>query len=488
VKKNSLKKSVVKKDSKTKKTSLPIHKQNLFIVGIGASAGGLEALKLFFDHAPNDSGMAFVIVQHLDPTHKSLLAELIGEHTKMKVSEVSDGTVVKSNCVYIIPPNKDLNILHGKLQLTAPKESRAKRKTIDSFFRSLAEDQKEKAIGIVLSGTGAEGTLGLKEIKAGGGITIVQEPTSAQFDGMPKNAIAAKVPDYILTPEKMPAELLKYIKKINGVTTLTEDVSNVSLLDNLKKIFMIIRNQTGYDFSNYKTNTIVRRITKRLALNKINTLESYIDFLQNNPIEIEKLYQDFLIGVTSFFRDTDVFNSIEKKVIPHLLKSCFEKQELRVWVCGCSTGEEAYSLAILFREALEKNKQYIKVVIFASDIDKEAISVARNGIYSEGILANVSTERITRHFIRIENAYQLKKEIREMVVFAHHNVIKDPPFSKIDLITCRNLLIYMNSELQKKIIPLFHYSLNNEGILLLGTSESIGEYSNLFSGFDSMIF
>lgn len=487
VKKNIQKKSVDRKPGQTKEITFPIHKKDLFIVGMGASAGGLAALKLFFDHTPNDSGMAFVIVQHLDPTHKSHLTELLAVHTKMKVTEIADGTIVKPNCVYIIPPNKDLSIFHGMLQLTEPKESRGKRKTIDSFFQSLAEDQKEKAIGIVLSGTGAEGTLGLKEIKARGGVTIVQDPKSAQFSGMPNNAIIAKVVDYILAPEKMPEQLLSYIGKINEVTRLTVDTPKASLSDNLKEIFMMIRNQTGYDFSNYKTNTIVRRITKRSALNKIDTLEDYIDFLRNNPIEIEKLYQDFLIGVTSFFRDPEVFNSVEKKVIPHLLKSCLEKQELRVWVCGCSTGEEAYSLAILFREALEKSKQYIKVTIFASDIDKEAISFARNGTYSEGILANVSAERIIRHFIHLENEYQLKKEIREMVVFAHHNVIKDPPFSKMDLITCRNLLIYMNSELQKKIIPLFHYSLNNEGILLLGTSESIGEYGNLFSAFDSKI-
>jgi two-component system CheB/CheR fusion protein len=254
VKKNTQKSSAKKKGSETKKTSLPIHKKDLFIAGIGASAGGLEALKLFFDNAPSDSGMAFVIVQHLDPTHKSLLAELLGEHTKMKVSEVIDGTVVKPNCVYIIPPNKDLNIFHGILQLTEPKEARAKRKTIDSFFHSLAEDQKGRAVGIVLSGTGAEGTLGLKEIKAEGGITIVQDPISAQFAGMPNSAIIAKVADYILTPEKMPAQLLKYVEKINGVSALVADVSNDILLNNLKKIFMMIRNQTGYDFSNLRFN------------------------------------------------------------------------------------------------------------------------------------------------------------------------------------------------------------------------------------------
>lgn len=484
-----MKKKAVKKIAKVSpKPNLADKKKNLFVAGIGASAGGLEALKVFFDNAPSDSGIAFIIVQHLDPMHKSLLSELLSEHTKMKVSEVTDGIKVKPNCVYIIPPNKDLRILNGILLLIKPTEARAKRRSIDSFFHSLAEDQKENAIGIILSGTGTEGTLGLKEIKAEGGISIVQDPKTAKFDGMPQSAIDAKTADYILPPEKMPVQLLNYLKNRNSTIIPTiKSESNTPLDSQLKKIFLLIRNQTGYDFSNYKTNTIVRRIIKRKALNQIDSFEDYIEFLQNNSSEIEKLYKDFLIGVTSFFRDTEVFNSVEKKAIPYLLKKCIEKQEVRVWVCACSTGEEAYSLAILFKEALEKSKQYIKVTIFASDLDKEAIEFARNGIYPESALAEITSERLSRHFIKKENKYQLKKEIREMVVFARHNVIKDPPFSKMDMITCRNLLIYMNSELQKRIIPLFHYSLNSDGILLLGTSESIGEFTNYFSVFDPKI-
>lgn len=489
MKKITLKKKAVKKTAKVSlKPNSVDKKKNLFIAGIGASAGGLEALKVFFDNAPSDSGIAFIIVQHLDPMHKSLLSELLSEHTKMKVSEVTDGIKVKPNCVYIIPPNKDLRILNGILLLIKPTEARAKRRSIDSFFHSLAEDQKENAIGIILSGTGTEGTLGLKEIKAEGGISIVQDPKTAKFDGMPQSAIDAKTADYILAPEKMPAQLLKYLKNRNStIIPAIKSEANTPLDSQLKKIFLLIRNQTGYDFSNYKTNTIVRRIIKRKALNQIDSFEDYIAFLQNNSDEIEKLYKDFLIGVTSFFRDKEVFNSVEKNAIPYLLKKCSEKQEVRVWVCACSTGEEAYSLAILFKEAIEKSKQYIKVTIFASDIDKDAIDFARNGIYPESALADVSSDRLSRHFIKKENKYQLKKEIREMVVFARHNVIKDPPFSKMDMITCRNLLIYMNSELQKRIIPLFHYSLNNEGILLLGTSESIGEFTNFFSVFDPKI-
>jgi two-component system CheB/CheR fusion protein len=485
VKKINQKKVVVNKVIKSEKLLKEVKQKDFYIVGLGASAGGLEALSVFFDHTPLDSGMAFIIVQHLDPTHKSMLADLLSDHTNMEVKEATQGEIVNANFVYIIPPNKDLGIINGALQLLKPNETRSKRKAIDSFFKSLAHDQKEKAIGIVLSGTGTDGTLGLAEIKSYGGISLVEDPKKSQFPGMPQSAILAKMADYILAPEKMPAQLLKYVKNIKGKVVKVQPELITPTENQLKTIFLMIRKQTGYDFSNYKTNTIIRRIAKRTALNQIDSIDDYISFLQHNPTEVEKLYQDFLIGVTSFFRDKDVFMSLEKKVIPYLLKNGLEKQEIRIWVCGCSTGEEAYSLAILFKEALEKNKQYIKVIIFASDIDKEAISFARNGIYSDTILEHVSPDRIKRHFINRENRFQLKKEIREMVVFAHHNVIKDPPFSKMDLITCRNLLIYMNSDLQKRIIPLFHYSLNNEGILLLGTSESIGDNTDSFTVFDS---
>ncbi len=470
---------------KPRKSIINRKKEAFVIVGIGASAGGLEALKLFFDNTSPNSGIAFVIVQHLDPTHKSLLTELLSSHTKMKVTEIMDGIIVKPNNVYIIPPNKDLNIFHGTLELIEPKEQRHVRHSIDTFFHSLAKDQKEKAIAIILSGTGSEGTLGLKEIKAAGGITIVQDPKTAEFGGMPQSAIAANAADYILAPEKMPEQLLNYLK-IKDLSDLGIGQISVVPLDNqLKKIFLSIRNQTGYDFSSYKTNTIVRRIAKRTALNQINNIDDYISFIQNNPIEIEKLYKDFLIGVTSFFRDTEVFENLYHKTIPELIERCKDKQEIRVWVCGCSTGEEAYSLAILFKEALERNKEYIKVMIFASDIDKDAIEIARSGTYFESALAGVSQNRLSRFFVRKENRFQLKKEIREMVVFAHHNVIKDPPFSKMDMISCRNVMIYMNSELQKKIIPIFIYSLNNDGILLLGTSESNGEYAKYLITVDS---
>lgn len=473
-----------KKSLTLKRSDSDASSKKLFIVGIGASAGGLEAMQELFDNMPPDSGMAFVIVQHLDPTHKSLLSELLGRRTAMNVAEAKEGTKVKANCVYVIPPNSDLRIFQGKLQLLKPLASRSMRRPIDSFFHSLAEDQKDKAIGIVLSGAGTEGALGLKDIKAEGGMTIVQESSSAQFDGMPLSAIISKTADNILIPNRMPELLMKYVSKRKNEIVGTLPDLPPSFLGQLKKIFHLVRSRTGYDFSNYKMNTIARRIMKRAALVQIDSMDEYILFLQNSPTEIELLYKEFLIGVTSFFRDKKVFESLEKRVIPHLLKKCAEQQEFRIWVCGCSTGEEAYSLAILLKEALEKSKQYSKVMIFATDIDNGAIEFARSGVYSESIAEDISAERLTRFFVRRGNSYMLKTEIREMVVFAHHNVIKDPPFSKIDLITCRNLLIYLNDDLQKKVIPIFHYSLNKHGVLLLGMAESIGEYTNLFDDFD----
>ncbi len=457
---------------------------DFFIVGMGASAGGLEAFISFFDQMAPDTGLSFVVVQHLDPDHQSMLSEIIARHTKMTVTEIQDGTRVVPNVVYIIPPNKILKIFHQTLELSPLLKDRTHSKPIDTFFKSLAIDLKSRAIGIVLSGTGSEGAAGLQDIIAEGGLAIVQDPTTAQFSGMPENAIEAKVADYVLSPEAMPKKLLEYTtKRSQNIVFITSHLDTLTE-NQLKKICLIIRDQTGYDFLHYKSNTVVRRVNKRVTLHQLNSYDAYIDLLEKDPEEVVKLYREFLIGVTSFFRDKEVFNCIENNVIPYLLNKCVEKQEVRIWVCACSTGEEAYSIAILFKEALEKNKQHIKVVIFASDLDENAIEFARNGLYPDSIWADITPERVSRFFLKKEHKYQIKKEIREMVVFAHHNVIKDPPFSKMDLITCRNLLIYLDSELQKKIIPTFHFRLNDDGILILGTSESIGDYGDLFSVFE----
>lgn len=464
------------------------NKAGFYIAAIGASAGGLEALRNFFKHTSPDSGIAYVVIQHLDPNHKSILAELISGYTQMKVFEITDGIEVLPNCVYVIPPNRDLRIIGNHLKLVSQDPTRAMRRPIDSFFCSLAKTAKNRAIGIVLSGTGTEGTLGLKDIKNAGGITLAQEPSTAEFPGMPQSAIVSKAVDYVLSPEQLPAQIQNAINvRKSGKAVVSKEIS-VPEPDQLKAVFQIIRNQTGYDFSEYKSNTISRRIMKRCALAHVNNFDEYLQILKRDPLEVEQLYKNFLIGVTSFFRDKNVFDCVEKKAIPYIVQNCIKgNRDIRIWVCGCSTGEEAYSFAILFREAAEKLKSNIEISIFASDLDKEAVAIARSGIFSENSLTTVSKDRIARFFVRTENGFQMRKEIREMVVFAHHNLTNDPPFSKLDMISCRNVLIYMNSDLQKKVIPMFHYGLNDGGLLLLGTSESVGENSDLFSPYDNSI-
>ncbi|MEW6600651.1 MAG: chemotaxis protein CheB [Nitrospirota bacterium] len=463
---------------KQKDTAEPSH-----IVGIGASAGGLEAFSQFFRNMSADSGMAFVLVSHLDPTHKSIMDELLRKYTSMPVYQVQDGMEVAANHVYVIPPDRNMAIFHGKLQLIDPPERRGFRHPIDYFLRTLAEDQGEKAIAVILSGTGTEGTLGLRAIKGEGGLVLVQDIKSAKYDGMPGSAIATGLVDYILPAEKMPDQLLKYGKQRRGKPEATEKDLRKSP-DALQKIFFLIRNGTGHDFSSYKLNTIVRRIERRMAVHQIERLPLYVNFLRDNPSEVDMLFKELLIRVTNFFRDPKVFDVLTEKVLPHLFEHTTH-ENIRVWVPGCSTGEEAYSLAIAIHELVTKKNLDYKIQIFATDIDNEAIEAARNGIYPESISVDVSPERLKRYFAKQDSSYRINKKIREMVVFAVQNIIKDPPFSRIDLISCRNLLIYLGNELQKKLIPLFHYSLKPEGILLLGSSETIGQFSDLFAAFDS---
>jgi two-component system CheB/CheR fusion protein len=454
------------------------------IVGIGASAGGLEAFEKFFSAMPPDSGMAFVLVQHLSSPHKSILNGLVQRLTRMKVYQVTDGVEVKPNCAYIIPPNKDMALLHGHLHLMEPGAPRGLRLPIDFFFRSLAQDQHERAICIVLSGTGSDGTLGLKAIKGEGGMAMTQDATSARYDGMPCSAIATGLVDYILPPQDMPQQLMTYVEHAFGPGAKRVVVPVPAATDSLQKIFILLRAQVGHDFSYYKQNTIRRRIERRMAVNQITKLDSYVRYLQQNPLEVETLFRELLIGVTSFFRDSEAFAILEESVIPRLFEERTLDQPVRVWVPGCSTGEEAYSIAMLVQEHIDTLKQAFKVQIFATDIDGDAIEKARVGVYPGGIVADVSPERLGRFFSRDDNTYQVKKTIRDMVVFAEQNVIEDPPFSKMDLISCRNLLIYMGPELQKRVLPLFHYSLRQEGVLFLGNSESVGKFVDLFSTLD----
>ncbi|ARV14791.1 CheR family methyltransferase [Polaribacter sp. SA4-12] len=474
----------ITKPVSTKKKTVSNNKNNPFlVVGMGASAGGLETFKEFFSSAPKNMGMAFVIVQHLDPTHKSLMVHLLESHTDMQVQEAKDHTLVLPNNVYIIPPNKDMAIFKGILHLMDPSAARGFRKPIDFFFKSLAEDQQEKAIGIILSGTGTEGTLGLKDIKGLGGLTIVQNPITAKYDGMPRSAIYAGVEDFVLEVNKIPDVLIKYAKNRTLNTGRKPTIAS-SINDLLEKVFILLRNETGCNFGDYKNSTVIRRIEKRMALNQINKLENYLKYLQKNKEEIKKLFDELLIGVTSFFRDNEAYNIIENTIISQIVSKKKEGDTIRIWVAGCSTGEEAYSLAILFDEAINKQTKSIKLQIFASDLDERAINIARQGVYPETIFTDVTPERLQRYFKSEANTYRINKEIRDKVIFSEHNLIKDPPFSKQDMVSCRNLLIYLNIEAQKKVFAIFHYALNPEGILFLGSSESLGEYADLYEVID----
>ena len=458
------------------------------VVGIGASAGGLAAFEAFFSGMPpgKDPGMAFVLVQHLAPDHKSILTDLIRRYTRMQVSEVEDGVVVQANCAYIIPPNRDMAFMNGTLQLLEPASPRGQRLPIDFFFRSLAQDQHERAICIVLSGTGSDGTLGVRAVKGEGGMAMAQNPESTEYDGMPRSAIGTGQVDYVLPPAEMPARLIAYVTHAFGKIAHPLDLPLPKGEDALRKIFILLRSQTGHDFSQYKQNTIKRRIERRMAVHQIADLGGYVRFMQQTPVEVEALFRDLLIGVTSFFRDTVAFAEFETKVIPQLFTDNADGSAIRIWTCGCSTGEEAYSIAILLQEQMDRLKKNYKLQLFATDIDSRAIDQARSGIYPASIAADVSPERLARFFTLENNgeSYRINKGIRDMLIFSEQDVIKDPPFSKLDLITCRNLLIYLGSDLQKKLIPLFHYALNPGGMLFLGTSETVGEFGHLFATLD----
>lgn len=457
------------------------------IVGIGASAGGLEALELFFKNMPNNTGLAFVIIQHLDPTHVGIMPQLLQRMTPMKVLQATDSLKVKQNTVYVIPPNKSLSILNGKLHLFDPIESRGLRLPVDVFFRSLALDRMEKSIGIILSGMGSDGSLGLKAIKEKNGIVLVQDPASAKFNSMPSNAIDAVIADVVAPVEELPAKLialLKYFPKINSDSEIL--IKSKSSID---KIIILLREQSGHDFSMYKKNTLMRRIERRKGVHQIDKIQSYVRFLQENPKEVELLFRELLIGVTSFFRDTAVWDKLKEDIIPNLLKELPNGYTIRVWVSACSTGEEAYSLAIVFEEALEKirKQKNIKLQIFATDLDLVAIEKARKGIFPSSITKEISPERISTFFSVEKSGYRVNTSIRELIVFAPHDIIKDPPFTKLDMLTCRNMLIYMEPQLQNKLITLFNYSLNPGGIMVLGTAETINSSINGFEVIDSKL-
>ena len=449
------------------------------IVGIGASAGGLEAFEQFFRHVPSDTGMAFVLVSHLDPDHASMLTEILQRTTTMPVVEAQDQVKVEPNCVYAIPPNRDMSIFHGVLHLSAPDMPRGQRMVIDAFLRSLSEDQGEKAIGIILSGTGTDGTLGLRAIQGAGGITLVQEPSTAKYDGMPISAIQAGYATYVLPVDKMPERMLNNTHQLSVQQEKPQPTASAA--SGMSRILMLLRSGTGHDFSLYKKSTIGRRIERRMTQHNIEDIEVYARYLKEHPPEVHLLFKELLINVTSFFRDTEAFVALKHDILPLLLKDKPEGYVFRVWVAGCATGEEAYSIAMLLRELMDETQREFKTQIYSTDLDDDAIAMARAGIYPPNIAQDITPERLRRFFIKEETGYRVKKEIREMVVFAIQNVIKDPPFTRLDLLSCRNLMIYLEPELQNRVIPAFHYALKPGGMLFLSPSESIGNHVDLFT-------
>jgi chemotaxis methyl-accepting protein methylase len=456
-------------------------KKPFYIVGMGGSAGALEAFEDFFKNMPVDSGLAFVLVPHLDPTHKGLMPELLQRTTTMKVLQVKDGMKVQPNHVYVIPPNKDMSIMHGILQLLEPAKPRGLRMPIDFFFRQLAEDQREMSVSIILSGMGTDGTLGMKAIKEKLGMALVQDVSSAKYNGMPQSAMSTGLADYIAPASELPAKLVGYLNQFNRVIKKLP-LEEKKTTGAMQKIFALIRAQTGNDFSLYKKSTIHRRIERRMSVHQLNNINQYLRFLQENPHEIDLLFKELLIGVTNFFRELEAFEALKQKAVEQLLKSKKQGETIRVWVVGCSTGEEAYSIAMILNECIEeiKPRSSFKVQIYATDLDRDAIEAARQGVYPANIAADVSPERLARFFIKEDDHYRIKNELRETIVFAMQNVLVDPPFTRLDLLSCRNLLIYLTTELQKKLLPLFHYTLNPGGYLFLGSSETIGSNTDLF--------
>lgn len=454
------------------------------IVGIGASAGGLEALELFIANIPLESGMSFVIVQHQDPTHKGTIAEILQRHTRLPVYLIENKMQVLPNCIYFIPPGFDLSIKNDVLYLLKPLAPRGLRLPIDFFFHSLAKDKQQYGIGVILSGMGSDGTLGLRSIKEKAGAVFVQEPSTAKFDAMPHNAIHAGLVDVVAPVEELPAKIITYLQHLPA---FSEEIKlEIPAQNAIQKILLLINTETGHDFSFYKKNTLYRRIERRMGLYQLSSIDDYVRYLKEHTQEIRLLFRELLIGVTRFFRDSVVWDQLKNEILPNLLANRQEGSTLRAWVVGCSTGEEAYSLAIVFKEALEELRpsyKNISLQVFATDLDKDTIMKARAGVFPHNISADVSEVRLRRYFTEDENGYRINKEIREMVIFAPQNVIMDPPFTKLDILTCRNLLIYLDPELQKKLLLLFHYSLNPNGILVLGSAETIGNATYLFDPF-----
>ncbi|HSI84431.1 MAG: chemotaxis protein CheB [Candidatus Methylacidiphilales bacterium] len=461
----------------------PLRGSEVQIVGIGCSAGGLEALETFLEKVPPDTDLAFVVIQHMDPTKKGFLVELLQRRTTLPVTEIRDRVKVQPHHVYVIPPNRDVAVVHGVLHLLEPEAPRGFRLPIDFFFRSLASDQKYRSIGVILSGMASDGTLGLRSIKEQAGAGFAQDPATALFDSMPRSAIAAGLIDVVAPATDLPARILDYLKRPPSSFQSPSDIPDGDE-SSLEKIFILLRAHTGHDFSPYKRTTVHRRVEKRIRLHQIGTIEDYVTYLQNNVHEVELLFKDLLIGVSNFFRDSDIWKCLEEEILPDYLASRPDGAALRAWTVGCSTGEEAYSLAILFKETLAalNPPKKLSLHIFATDVDKDSIERARTGSFGPNIGADVSEERLQRFFNdNGQGHYVIKQEIRDMITFAPQNVMKHPPITRLDIVTCRNLLIYMDKQLSENLLSLFHHSLIPDGLLVLGSAETIDGATRLFS-------
>ncbi|HVH40840.1 MAG TPA: chemotaxis protein CheB, partial [Labilithrix sp.] len=449
------------------------------VVGIGASAGGLEALERFFDKLPQTSGMAFVLVQHLSPDFKSLMDELLARHTDLPIQLVEDGMPVEADHVYLIPPKKEMIIAEGRLLLSERDRQQELTLPIDVFFRSLAQDCGPRAIAIVLSGGGSDGSRGVRAVHEAGGLVIVQDGESAQFNGMPKTARDAGVAHWVLPPEDMPKVILEHARTHGNAAQAPRDEDP----NGFEAVYRMLQTEFGIDFTHYKPSTVTRRIERRLKLARTDDVAAYVDRLKRERDELDTLYRDLLIGVTRFFRNEEAFHILETKVLPELVKQKAPGSTLRVWIAGCATGEEAYSLAILLHE-LAARRGDLQVKIFATDVHRGSIDIAARGVYDEAAVANVSNERLERYFWRHGKTFQVVPDLRQMIVFAAHDVIRDAPFTRVDLITCRNLLIYLQPPAQQKVLSLFHFALNRGGVLFLGPSETLGLLSHDFETVD----
>lgn len=462
---------------------------DFLVVAIGASAGGIEAFTELMSALPSDTGMAFVLVQHLDPHHHSLLTDLVSKKTPMPAKEVTDGMAIERNHVYVIPPNATMSVSNHSLQLRPREETRAAQMPIDHFMRALAEDQGNRAIGVILSGTGTDGTLGMAEIQAQGGMTFAQDSASAKYDGMPRSAVAAGYVDYLLPPKGIARELARIARHPYVVKDHASSTAEPAPPENsgLATIFQVLRKSTSVDFTHYRQTTILRRIQRRMVVHRLDKLDDYVKYVQTNPTEIKSLYKDVLINVTSFFRNPRVFEALKSHVFPNILKNRSPGSGIRIWTPGCASGEETFSIAIALLETMGENARHVPIQFFGTDVSESSIAKARSGLYPDNIQGDVSAERLRRHFTKVEGGYRISKTIRDLCVFAQHNLLNDPPFSQMDLICCRNVLIYLEPVLQNKVISLFHYASRPRSYLVLGASEGLGTLTNLFAPEDRQL-